>query len=480
MDIDTDRTGENGKGALPPSEATSSIVTFEPASCPIAWPATQGGSIHINYPFSGIDTESQAAEEYATRKYVETLWLPNSVFPLENFVRDLQRLVAIENQSSTTPIFLYKLVQHILLDRKAVTAKYTCTLPEVLEVDGAPENEEERMVLYAKTLERKPTKDKGVWLERFHCREYQIQILLRMLLLLYPLPSTSLSQKSHKKKRKPEISLEQIENSLMSLLCGLVALAESNTSVTWSGDANEGWVGQFCEEVIGPIFQAKLPDIYDMCLLNLCPSKYQSPPSSPTSSPGPSNSLLPNPELEGTRQQLRKSRSPSLAPSEVSILDAPSRGGSVVREFSRARSGSLLSEEVAARAKVSRGGVATSHSMFARQVDMRKSAQAQEPLKGKEKMRHRSSNGNDKAPSTPIGVSSKRQFARATTLPIKPLVASKPIMLVAATPATNRTRSMSMETELQDSPDALRFSPEYEESKDNRRNVLVPDTPMKC
>lgn len=80
-------------------------------------------------------------------------------------------MVAIENQSSTTPVFLHTLVQHILLERKAVKAKYICTIPDLLQANESPENDEERMIFYAKTLERKPDEDPASWLERFHCRE---------------------------------------------------------------------------------------------------------------------------------------------------------------------------------------------------------------------------------------------------------------------------------------------------------------------
>lgn len=84
---------------------------------------------------------------------------------------DLDRLVITENQSSTAPVFLYTLVQHILLDRKAVKVKYTSTLPELLQANDPVENEEARMIFYAKTLEKKPNDDHSGWLERFHCRE---------------------------------------------------------------------------------------------------------------------------------------------------------------------------------------------------------------------------------------------------------------------------------------------------------------------
>jgi len=174
-----------------------------------------------------------------------------------------------------------------------------------------------------------------------------------------------------------------------------------------------------------------------------------------------------------------KSRSPSLAPSEIpSLMDAaPSRERSVSREFTRARSGSiLLADDVTARAKVSRGGVATSHSMFARQVDMRKSAQPDAGVsKGKQKAKGKVN--NDSGPS--FIVPSKRMFSRAITVPLKPQ-AIQPVTLVAATPASNRTRAVSMEMDLQESPDSLRLSsPEYEGKREMSRLVLVPDTPMK-
>lgn len=106
-----------------------------------------------------------------------------------------------------------------------------------------------------------------------------------------------------------------------------------------------------------------------------------------------------------------KSRSPSIIieddPPDLFATDtqrARSRSQSVSREFTRARSGSVFSAKGDEGPAVKRGGIATSKALFAREVDMRKSAKEKpKPVLAKVKQK-------TLEPPAPAPASNKRSF----------------------------------------------------------------------
>ncbi|KAG8898199.1 hypothetical protein FRB99_007600 [Tulasnella sp. 403] len=363
---------------------------FEVESCPVSWPANQPFSLNTTYPYAGIDPESQASSEYVTRRYLETLWLPDAIMSLENFVRDIQRLVALETQAADTGVTTScTLLEPILLTRKDIKTKYSSLIPKLLEDAASAGNFERSMLVFAQSLEKESMSKLPEWLFRFQRREYQIQILLQLFLLTLPLPPEP--PKKSRKKQKKRITAVSAEETLLNLLAGVGTLTEFAPQHEGSEDLdNGGWGGIFCERVIEPLFHQKLPEIYDMCLLSLYPSKYRSPVSSAASSPQ-QNATIPLPTPVDGDSQRRKSRSPSIffeeQTREQSVVEIPQQRRSVSREFSRARSTSVFSlgasdaEGSISNSSVSRGGVATSKAIFARQVDMRKSTKDSKPKK---------------------------------------------------------------------------------------------------
>ncbi|KAG8922514.1 hypothetical protein FRC01_013935 [Tulasnella sp. 417] len=467
-------------------------VVFEPEPCPnsFQWPTALSSSLGAGFPYSGIDPESQAATDYVVRRYLETLWLPETLMRLENFISDLRRLVNLENAThgqtslSTTATTL---LESVLLSKKDVKYKYTSTLPPmVFSSELTSGTEEEQMIAYARNLEKQPPEDAKTWLSRFIQREYQIQILLRFLLLSYGPPtvlsSPTKAETSPKKRKKGKGDKEKKENpntekSLWDLVAGLAAAVAGHQETSpiksanpLHGDENVGTVEWFCERVLGPLFEE---------------------PRSPTLSPNPTTASLP---IFQEHSRVR-SRSPSTLQEDlmresqernrsVSVSRELSRAGSVTRELTRTssmsrglkreRSSSVLSmigEQRAATGPVTnRGGVA-SHSSGRHEITMRKSTKDSLATKAKEKEKAKA-----KSDQAQAAASTHRPFARSQTMPLKPLESSKPMTLVEETPMPSRIRSVPRE--LNDSPDALLLGSDDEDDANWRQDYIL-DTPVK-
>ncbi|KAG8930116.1 hypothetical protein FRC02_004600 [Tulasnella sp. 418] len=257
------------------------------------------------------------------------------------------------------------------------------------------------MARYSWSLEKDKSQNLLQWLELFWKRDIQIQILL--ILLLISLPNRPKLKKKRKQPQPPTL-----EDSLGRLLDTLqtISLDEPEPIETKDGDAEGGWATEYCEKVIAPLFEDLLPDEYQLCFLSLCPFKYPSP----TSSPILGNTSLPSMVSNGNSQQSQgltrarsrtRSRSPSfceslqdddhesmsrsVSPFTFSQQDSQRRQSSVdiKHERSRSRSASTFSLDLETRSGVSRGGVATNKSIFARQVDMHRSTKDSKSGKAK-------------------------------------------------------------------------------------------------
>ncbi|KAG8963654.1 hypothetical protein FRC03_002698 [Tulasnella sp. 419] len=239
MDIDVVET-DNPTGTAP----------FTAAPCPIAWNETFINKVHINYPYRGVDPEEQSLEDFTYRKYLDTLWLPNSVAPLEELIHELRRVHELETKDSSSTSPLFTLVEPILLDSKTIRQKYTVNLLgalQSLEASGEPEIEES-MARYSWSLEKDKSQNLLQWLELFWKRDIQIQILL--ILLLISLPNRPKLKKKRKQPQPPTL-----EDSLGRLLDTLqtISLDEPEPIETKDGDAEGGWATEYCEKVIAPL-----------------------------------------------------------------------------------------------------------------------------------------------------------------------------------------------------------------------------------
>ncbi|KAF8578202.1 hypothetical protein K439DRAFT_1362758 [Ramaria rubella] len=175
--------------------------------CPVPWSSAQEDSINQEYPFRSTDVESP--EDYVIRRYLETLWLPESIMPLQHLIKSLRRLSSTSGSKA-----LHAMLNPLLLSVRATQEKYHQELPQILH-DGGGAGEIEEMVMWYAWNKEKYDEERGeggdteeawkkAWLEKLERREVQIQILLYFQLLSFsPLaPTTPVASPSKKRKRK--------------------------------------------------------------------------------------------------------------------------------------------------------------------------------------------------------------------------------------------------------------------------------------
>ncbi|KAG8963653.1 hypothetical protein FRC03_002697 [Tulasnella sp. 419] len=179
---------------------------------------------------------------------------------------------------------------------------------------------------------------------------------------------------------------------------------------------------------------------------------------------------------ESLQDDDHESMSRSVSPSTFSQQDSQRRQSSVdiKHERSRSRSASTFSLDLETRSGVSRGGVATNKSIFARQVDMHRSTK--DLKSGKAKAATGTATGKSSVTAEP-----KRTFARSATAPIKPreLVVENPVTLVADTPIATRVRTGSPDSWIKESPDALLLESSLVSGRSRQAQLLIPETPIK-
>ena len=257
-------------------------------------------------------------------------------------------------------------------------------------------------------------------------------------MLSYPeeTAATTSPRKRKRKKDTHEAYGESLEKILDQMNIWIMSEDEPKTGAE-EKLAQGGWAGEFCEEVILPLyapvpyqhsysrpnqlnlrFKDSLPGESNMCLFSLCPAKYDSPSSSALGSPNMDSIMA----IDNSESQARmaESRSPSFPPSFGSrapsplLLDSQTTGVSGIRSrsLSRARSASVFSLDGVDDAgsskgslNINRGGIGTSRQIF-RQVEMRKNVKEKE--KPKPRNLHRTkSTGPNTAPQ-PL----KREFCK--------------------------------------------------------------------
>ncbi|KIY44978.1 hypothetical protein FISHEDRAFT_77009 [Fistulina hepatica ATCC 64428] len=191
-----------------------------------------------DYPFRDIDLVNETPQDYVLRTYLQFLWLPESIMPLQLLVPSLKRVVRAPNASqvldstalsqvastsrslsASTSLSqpaevhpLHELLDLVLLTIRRVNTKYA-QLKVILEDESAgadpgevvdekaaeaeagAANIEEQMMWYASNYEKDDEENPGSgswrnkWIQRLERREVQIQIILYMLKLSLPGPA---------------------------------------------------------------------------------------------------------------------------------------------------------------------------------------------------------------------------------------------------------------------------------------------------
>ncbi|EJC99917.1 uncharacterized protein FOMMEDRAFT_170406 [Fomitiporia mediterranea MF3/22] len=333
-------------------------------SCPVPWAATAEAQLHRDYPFLNQDATDQ---NFVIRRYLETLWLPESLNPLAYLISSLRRVASNYDKNASLPHPLHSLLDPVLLSSRTASDKYRIELVQILVEGGGAGEQEEMMMWYAWEHEKSEHEEEGKvdedkwrksWLERLERREAMIQILLIMLKLSLPGARPDQARESPKKKRKknkeaaPPESTEQLLESYMDKLAVwcLTASLDSAHPTSQASGSNQGqrkverhWTQKFFEDIVEPLFKTSLHEQCELFRSKLYPE--------------PALSDADDSDIE-TLVDGRNSRVGSRAPSVSRALSsratsvAASSKSSMQRSRSRSLSVSLAQDEATQRANL--------------------------------------------------------------------------------------------------------------------------------
>ncbi|EJF61897.1 hypothetical protein DICSQDRAFT_85396, partial [Dichomitus squalens LYAD-421 SS1] len=286
-----------------------------PTNPVVRWLATQERNLNKELPYP--DEAAETPEEYVCRIYLQFLWLPQSIMPLQFLIPALLRVTCTSQPSATTSQEsaghpLHDLLRAILLTSRAASQKYHTRIPDLIAEENEPADSEEEYMWYAYQKDKNAEEErlpegqveyeaherlKAAWLEKYERREVQIQMLLHFLLISLPgdhaapytksaqaaiadslpLPPSLSPTKSKKRKHKdrgtgraldpPPQSLEERLESYMDKLAMWQLMHSVDSSLNrgrhMSGSAadkgkgqqtdDRDWMQVFCEDVVEPL-----------------------------------------------------------------------------------------------------------------------------------------------------------------------------------------------------------------------------------
>ncbi|KAL5510943.1 hypothetical protein ACEPAG_4700 [Sanghuangporus baumii] len=260
---------------------------------PVPWNESTEGQLHRDYPFLSQDNSDQ---EFVIRRYLETLWLPESFSPLSYLIYSLRRFFFQNIDENSIPHPLHSLLEPILLSTRAASDKYRTELVQILADGGGAGEQEEMMMWYAWEYEKAENDEGGTineekwrkaWLERLERREVMIQILLLMLKISIPGLKPSQTEKKGKKRKNKKQGLppEAIEDRLESYMdklavWQLTGTLESLQSASQSVSLNHPktkedrhWTQRFYEDIVIPLFKTGLPEQCELLRSKLFPEQ---------------------------------------------------------------------------------------------------------------------------------------------------------------------------------------------------------------
>ncbi|KAI1793673.1 DNA replication regulator SLD3-domain-containing protein [Ganoderma leucocontextum] len=313
--------------------------------------------------------------------------------PLQFLMHALLRATSASDPAATTSQQvaghpLHSLLQPVLLTSRAVSHKYHTRIPSIISEESEPADPEEEYVWYAYHKdkvgedERQEGQDdyeaqerlKNAWLEKYERREVQIQVLLYFLLVSLPkdragpsiedartaiadslpLPPSLSPSKPKKRKHKdrgrgraqdppPQPLEERLESYMDKLAMWQLmqavdsSLGRGETSRSAVGKEKDkqkddrDWMQAFCEDVVEPLFKAKLPELCALFRSKLFPDAGNSDTSLGLSPP-----LSPKPATK----RLKSSASASGSASSSRAASKPAANGKA-KDAMRSRSNSL-------------------------------------------------------------------------------------------------------------------------------------------
>ncbi|KAI9513546.1 hypothetical protein F5148DRAFT_12471 [Russula earlei] len=288
------------------------------SSGPIEWNHNQESSLIQDVsPFSpAYDGRSTTTLRERMRElYLQFLWLPESVMPLNQFVRmarSLARHSAPASSADDEAHPLHAALDGVTLTGKWCSYKYQERLPNALVVPprapcadtGADTDTDREASIMRFVLDRhapRPERPEGPardrdrdpsrsssdesrrWLSEIEKREVKIQILLHLLKLTLPGPCSAapvrpLPVPSHarKKRRRVQPSSDEevdptprsvLEDRLEGLMDRLVLWQMALPDVEAGADGTKpvrDWMQMFCDDVVQPAFSQELPEQYKL------------------------------------------------------------------------------------------------------------------------------------------------------------------------------------------------------------------------
>ncbi|KAI9460648.1 hypothetical protein HD554DRAFT_2132718 [Boletus coccyginus] len=462
------------------------------ASSNARWTTTQEKTIARDYPFTDLDLETP--DQFVVRTYLQFLWLPESIMPINLLVPSLHRVQDASPQSPDSPHPLHALLDPLLLSVRSVVAKYHTDLPEILVQDGGGGGLEECMMWYALGYEMSEVggdttstnnedaimleeKLRNDWLERLERREVQLQVLLYLLKLSLPGPCTPLAPvkipandvvPSTKKKRQKErakviipSAQERLESFMDKLSMWQLVINVNDANKPADRDERD-WMQAFCENVVERQFKAILPDLCALLRRKLFPHSPFADEDNDTgtrSSPGSqvAGPARPRPNRKLTRSSTSTSvfqskGRPSPKPIQRSSSILPHTTASDTRSRSRSLSVSLAQDASARRSNSSSGTSSSLKRALSREVSMSRGFKP----RAQQSQASQPNNSSTKVPARPKKEAKKEDKG------------SQGVTLVAATPTKPKIREgwrNSRQTSSQSQSRA--FSPDLEVGMDD-------------
>ncbi|KAJ3869282.1 hypothetical protein EV359DRAFT_30423 [Lentinula novae-zelandiae] len=398
-------------------------INFQPR---IKWSTSQEKDINQEYPFTDLDKETP--NQFVVRNYLQFLWLPESLMPLDLLVTSLQRVqvASTSTDALSTSHPLHALLDPLLLTARTAANKYQTELPRILDNNGGAGEIEETMMWYALNFERAhgegqherertrtntgsscstqsaespiwvDEKWRAKWIRRMERREVQIQILLHLLILslpgLPPPPPPEFPEMSSVKRRKrprkkvtpvitPADRLEAFMDKLsMWQLMGDLDDSNERERVTVTPKDELDWTQRFCQSIVEPLFRLTLPNFCDLLRSKVFPNSpfsddedeqqeqihgsQQTSTESASPSPEPPSKRNRTATLDGASDPQERYPSPALSTTSTSFRPA------LQRDRSRSLSVSLAEEAEERQKAKTTGSVASKGRVLSREVSM--------------------------------------------------------------------------------------------------------------
>ncbi|KAG9223866.1 hypothetical protein CCMSSC00406_0007728 [Pleurotus cornucopiae] len=464
------------------------------SSKPQNWTESQEKLIAKDFPFSDIALETP--DQYVARTYLQFLWLPESIVPLEFLIPAIQR---VQVASTSTQHPLHALLEPLLLTPRSVRNKYHIDLSQILADSGGAGEIEETMMWYVLNYEkfdhttesddeaRASDTWRKSWLTRMERREVLTQILLYMLKLTLPAPpQPERSPKRRKRKGRTDepansLAPEDILESFMDKLSAWQHIQNLEPTASTKDDLD--WMQTFCQDVVEPQFKSSLPEVCELFRSKVFHTSVFSDGTSTRSS-------SPDRDVEATVLSRASSRAGSVIP-EGDGQERASSSRTLSRARSRSLSVSLAQEEKARAASV--GFV--KKRVLNREVSM---SRAFKPKPKETAKPVESTKAKSMAPSVNKKLTQDKGVTLVEETPEKPKTMirstskARPFALSTAAKHTLPDSSKSFDDDDEEeiwelpnsSPDVLLLRPiEEEQDSDSyslkSKRVFVPDTPSK-